>query len=165
MVAMVDLRHCGDVGAAAREIEQREARRPFNLAEGPLVRAILLRLGDDDHVLLVTMHHVVGDGWSIGVLIREFTLLYDAASAARHRSPDRGPLPALPIQYADFAVWQRQYLRGEALDEQLAYWRRQLDGLAALNLPTDYARPAVLTDGARACRSSCLPASRGGCER
>jgi amino acid adenylation domain-containing protein len=112
-----------------------EARQPFDLERGPLLRLHLLRTGEEEHLLLLTLHHIVADGWSLGVLLREVAALYPAL--ARGESPS---LPPLAVQYADFAVWQRQWLRGEELERQLAYWRRQLDGgLPALELP--FARP------------------------
>ncbi len=124
---------------AARQIAAEEASRPFDLANGPLVRARLLKLDADEHVALLTMHHIVSDGWSTGILIREIAALYEAFSAGRP-----SPLPELPIQYADFAVWQRKWLQGEVLEAQLAYWRRKLGGtLPVLELPTDRPRPAV----------------------
>ncbi|HEV8722247.1 MAG TPA: amino acid adenylation domain-containing protein [Candidatus Binatia bacterium] len=123
----------------AGRLSRQEAERPFDLARGPLFRTTLLRLGEQDHVLLLTMHHVVSDGWSMGVLHRELSELYRAFISAQ---PSR--LPELPIQYADYAVWQRQWLQGEVLDRQLSYWRKQLEGIpAVLNLPTDRPRPAV----------------------
>jgi amino acid adenylation domain-containing protein len=116
-----------------------EARAPFNLATGPLVRASLVRLGAEDHVLLVTMHHIVSDGWSMGVLIREVGALYRAFI-----DNEPSPLPELPVQYADFAVWQRRWLAGEVFETHLRYWRRQLGGeLPVLKLPTDKPRPDV----------------------
>ena len=118
---------------------QAEAARPFDLASGPLLRTTLLRLGDEDHVLLVTMHHIVSDGWSLGVLVRELMALYDGATPM-------GELPTLAplaVQYADFALWQRNWLQGEVLDEQLGYWRERLAGVPPLELPTDRPRPAV----------------------
>jgi acyl carrier protein len=115
-----------------------EAREPFDLSHGPLLRARLLRLAADEHVLLVTMHHIVSDGWSRGVLIREASTLYEAYCAGAE-----SPLPELAIQYADFAVWQRQWLSGAVLEEQLSYWREQLRDLSTLELPTDRVRPAV----------------------
>ena len=127
-----------------REIEvQRlaaeEARRPFDLARGPLLRITLLRLGEEEHVGLLTMHHIVSDGRSTGILIREMAVLYEAFSAGRS-----SPLPELPIQYADFADWQRQWLQGEVLETQLAYWKQLLLGAPPLlELPTDRSRPAV----------------------
>jgi amino acid adenylation domain-containing protein len=130
-----------DREAAAGRRAAEEALRPFDLAAGPLFRAALLRLGAGDHVLLLSMHHVVGDGWSIGVLSREFTALY-----AAYRDGRESPLPELAVQYADYAVWQREQLVGEALDRQLAYWRERLSGAPELlELPADRPRPAVQT--------------------
>ena len=123
----------------ARRLAREEAQRPFDLARGPLLRVTLLRLGEQDHVLLLTMHHIVCDGWSMGVLYRELSLLYEAFSKGLP-----SPLSDLPIQYADFAVWQRQWLQGEVLETQLSYWKKQLEGVpAVINLPTDRPRPAV----------------------
>jgi amino acid adenylation domain-containing protein/non-ribosomal peptide synthase protein (TIGR01720 family) len=128
----------------AREVEahrlaSREARRPFDLARGPLARATLLRLGGADHLLLLTLHHIIADGWSIELLARETSALY-----RQHRLGEPAALPALPIQFADFAAWQRRQLRGEALAAHLAYWRSQLAGApAVLPLPTDRPAPAV----------------------
>ncbi|MGC1676242.1 MAG: amino acid adenylation domain-containing protein [Candidatus Binataceae bacterium] len=118
-----------------------EALRPFDLAEGPLVRATILRLSDNEHVGLLTMHHIVCDGWSTGILIREMAALYEAFCSGKPVL-----LPDLPIQYADFAHWQRSWLEGEVLETQLAYWRRQLGGAPPLlDLPTDHTRPMVQT--------------------
>ncbi|AKT41191.1 non-ribosomal peptide synthetase [Chondromyces crocatus] len=117
-----------------------EARRSFDLAEGGVLRASLLRMREGEHVLLLTMHHIASDGWSMGVLIREVAALY-AAFVMDMPSP----LPELPIQYADFTLWQRERLQGDLLEAQLAYWQRQLDGLDALELPTDRPRPSVQT--------------------
>lgn len=127
-------------------ITHQEAQLPFNLAKIPLLRVTLLRLAETEHILFVTMHHIVSDGWSIGVLIRELNALYEAFSSNRS-----SPLPNLPIQYADFAVWQRQWLQGEELETQIKYWQHQLgDQLPVLQLPTDYPRPTVQTfNGAR----------------
>ena len=123
-----------------RQSAQAEAAQPFDLSHGPLWRAQLLRLSESEHVVLFTMHHIVSDGWSIAVLIKEVVVLYSAFSAG---APS--PLEELTIQYADFAVWQREYLQGERLEEQLAYWRRQLQAAPTLlNLPIDHLRPAVL---------------------
>ncbi|HEX5883448.1 MAG TPA: amino acid adenylation domain-containing protein, partial [Pyrinomonadaceae bacterium] len=125
----------------ATRLATEEAQKPFNLSEGPLLRVKLLRLAADDHVLLITMHHIVSDGWSIKVLIRELGELYDAH--ANHRE---AALPDLPIQYADFAVWQRGWLQGERLEEQLSYWKVQLAGAPPLlELPTDRPRPTFKT--------------------
>ncbi|MDQ3652504.1 MAG: amino acid adenylation domain-containing protein [Acidobacteriota bacterium] len=138
---VVDL---SDLSESEREVEAlrlaaEEAFRPFDLARGPLVRATLLRLGREDHVLLLTLHHIISDGWSMGVLFRELGALYEAFSQGRP-----SPLRELPIQYADYAVWQREWLRGEVLEKQLSYWKRQLgDNLPVLDLPTDHPRPPV----------------------
>ena len=118
-----------------------EARTPFNLAAGPLLRVKLLRLAEDDHVLLITMHHIISDGWSIKVLISEIGELYEAYANGREAT-----LPELPIQYADFAVWQRNWLQGERLEEQLSYWKTQLAAAPPLlELPTDRPRPTFKT--------------------
>ena len=140
---VVDLRK---LPASKRETEVRrlvtaEAQRPFDLSQGPLLRGTVLRLGDEEHVGLLTMHHIVSDGWSTGILIREMATLYVAFCAG-----GSSPLPTLPIQYADFAHWQRQWLQGEVLETQIAYWKEQLAGAPALiDLPTDHPRPAVQT--------------------
>jgi len=118
-----------------------EAQRPFDLAAGPLLRIKVLRLAEQEHVILVTMHHIISDGWSLEVLLREMSVLYES-----HRRGQPSPLPELEIQYADYALWQREYLQGEVLDQQISYWRDQLaDAPALLELPTDYPRPAVFS--------------------
>ena len=117
---------------------QAEAHAPFDLARGPLLRARLLRLGETEHWLLLTLHHVVTDGYSTAVLWRELSLLYGAG--LRH---EPSPLPALPVQYADYVVWQREWLQGEALAEHLSYWKGVLADLPTQQLPLDRARPAV----------------------
>ncbi|MEG3848719.1 non-ribosomal peptide synthetase, partial [Microcoleus sp. herbarium13] len=139
-IALFDLRN---LPPAKREIEAdrlivEEAQRPFNLAAGPLLRVTLLQLDESEYLLVLNMHHIVSDGWSIGVLIRELGALYPAFSS---REPS--PLRELSIQYADFARWQRDRLQGDVLEAQLSYWRRQLDNVSMLNLPTDRPRPAV----------------------
>ncbi len=124
--------------AAQREMQE-EARRPFDLARGPLWRARLFHLAEEQHTLILTLHHIIADGWSLGVLVREITLLYPACRASL---PD--PLPPLPIQYADFAIWQREQLNDAALAPALAYWRERLAApLPVLDLPTDFPRPPV----------------------
>lgn len=118
-----------------------EAKTPFNLSAGPLIRVKLLKLGDLDHVVLLNMHHIISDGWSMSVLIQEIAVLYEAFL---HHQPS--PLPELPIQYADFAQWQQEWLTGERLERQIAYWKKKLDSnLPILELPTDRTRPAVQT--------------------
>jgi hypothetical protein len=135
--AVPEDRRDAEVARLARE----EARRPFDLSRAPLLRTRLLRVEDQAHVVLFTMHHVVSDAWSIGVLVRELVALYGAFSAG---TPS--VLPELPVQYADFAEWQRRWLQGERLDAQLGYWRRQLGARPApLPLPLDRPRPAVRT--------------------
>jgi fengycin family lipopeptide synthetase B len=125
--------------ARANAWAEEDARRRFDLTKGPLLRANLLRLGETEHVLLLTIHHIISDGWSVGVFVRELAALYEAYMAGR-----ASPLRELPIQYADFAVWQRDWLKGERLEEQLSYWRTQLaDAPPLLELPTDRPRPAV----------------------
>src|SRR5215475_4456972 len=125
------------------ELEQtlaEEHSRPFDLREGPLFRALLVRCSADEHVLMLTAHHIVIDGWSMGVLVSELAVLYDAACRGAEAA-----LPPLPVQYADFAVWQRQQLSGPVLDQQLGYWKQQLSGVSPSELPTDRPRPAVRT--------------------
>ncbi|MBZ4421922.1 non-ribosomal peptide synthetase, partial [Myxococcus sp. RHSTA-1-4] len=122
-----------------------DARQPFDLEKGPLLRAVLYRWGEQEHLLLLNMHHIVSDGWTMGVLVRELGVLYPALASGQPVS-----LPPLPLQYADFAAWQRDWLRGETLDSQLGYWRQQLDADAVLELPTDRPRTAsTSTRGAR----------------
>jgi len=124
----------------AKLLAREEARKPFDLSRGPLIRVKLLRLAGEDHVLLVTMHHIVCDGWSMGVLMGEVSALYSSFSAGR-----LSPLHELPIQYVDYSVWQRQWLHGEMMDQQLDYWRKQLADVEILDLPTDRPRPPVQT--------------------
>ncbi|HSG39439.1 MAG TPA: amino acid adenylation domain-containing protein, partial [Thermoanaerobaculia bacterium] len=139
----------GEVAALLRE----EARTPFDLGSGRLVRARLLRQSADEHVLALTFHHIAADGWSIGVFLREVSALYTAFAAGRP-----SPLPELGVQYGDFAVWQRQWLQGETLESQLAYWRTALAGLPpALDLPTDRPRPTT-----RGTRGAYLPVAIAG---
>ena len=145
-IPFVDLR-----GAAAErretrlaELARQEARRPFDLERPPLLRVQLVGMGVDDHALLATVHHIVSDGWSMGVLIRELTALYATYRGAPPAGPAAAGLPDLPIQYADFAVWQRQWLQGETLERELAFWREQLAGAPqAIDLPVDRPRPSL----------------------
>ncbi|XIG72348.1 non-ribosomal peptide synthetase (plasmid) [Streptomyces sp. SGAir0957] len=143
-VLVRDLRGVAD--AAAREdalaaVLAGDALRPVDLAAGPMLRAVLVRLADEEAVLAVTVHHIAFDGWSIGVLLRELSALYAVALGA---GPGAAPAP-LPVQYADYALWQRSWLTGEALERQLGYWRGRLAGLEPLELPTDHARPTERT--------------------
>ena len=125
--------------AKVSQLAAAEAQQPFDLSVGPLLRVQLLRLGTEDHVVLFTVHHIISDGWSSGILVREVGALYEAYIEG-HESP----LPELGIQYADYAVWQREWLQGEVLDQQLAYWRQQLgEELPVLQLSTDRPRPPV----------------------
>jgi amino acid adenylation domain-containing protein len=127
--------------AELQRLITQEAQRPFDLSQGPLLRVTLLRLAEDEHVLLVNMHHIISDGWSMEVLMRELAALYGAFQQGRP-----SPLPELPVQYADYAVWQRHWLQGEAVEAQLGYWRERLkDSPPVLELPTDRPRPAVQT--------------------
>jgi hypothetical protein len=140
--SVVDLRRLSgeareaEVSRIAREL----AGRSFDLSEGPLFRTSLLRMGDREHVVVVTMHHSVGDAWSVGVFLRELQALYPAF--ARGKS---SPLPPLPIQYADYAAWQRAWAEGSESAESIAYWKRQLRALPVLALPRDHSPPAVRT--------------------
>src|SRR6185369_251716 len=125
----------------ARRMAIEESHRPFDLARGPMLRGMLLKLDEDDHIVLLTMHHVISDAWSTGVLIREVATLYGAFVRG-----EASPLAELPNQYADFAVWQREWLRGEVLERQLAYWREHLKGAPpVLDFPIDRPRPSVQT--------------------
>jgi len=133
----------------ARDYERRrlasaEAKALFDFAEGPLLRTLLIRLGATHHLLLLTLHHIIFDAWSIGVLAREIGVLYQSFTAGLH-----SPLTELPIQYADYAHWQRQWLQGEVLENQLTYWKGRLKGLPYLDLPTDRPRPPVQTTNGR----------------
>ncbi len=129
----------GDRETEARKRAMEEVKQPFHLATGPLLRASLLKLSDDDHVLVLNTHHIISDRWSLGVLSQELAALYEAFLENKP-----SPLPELTIQYVDYAVWQRQYLSGSVLDEQLAYWKQQLEGAPpVLEIPTDRPRQAL----------------------
>ncbi len=137
---VVDLGHLPETQreAVATQMAAEEVQRPFDLSADLMLRARLLRLDEADHVLVISMHHIASDGWSMGVFRRELTALYHAMLTGQPPS-----LPALPIQYADYAIWQRAWLQGEVLERHLAYWRRQLADLPPLELPTDRPRPPV----------------------
>ncbi|HET9917757.1 MAG TPA: amino acid adenylation domain-containing protein [Candidatus Binatia bacterium] len=141
-IAKTDL---GNIEASRREetllgLIQFDARLPFDLERGPLLRVKLIQIADDEHVLVLNLHHIVSDGWSMDVIFRELSVIYQAC-----RSGQPHALPELPIQYADYSVWQRNWLQGANLDQQLSYWRKQLDGLSTLQLPTDHPRPPAQT--------------------
>ncbi len=124
-----------------RLVTSREAERPFALAQGPVLRTTLVKLGDEEHILQIVLHHIASDGWSMGVLVREVTTLYRS-----HIRKEASTLPELPLQYSDYAEWQREWLQGEAAAKQLNYWKRQLSGSpTSLDLPIDRERPAVLS--------------------
>jgi len=137
---VVDLPECPEEErkGESQTLLTKEAQRPFDLRGGPLFRFILFRSGEADHVFCYTMHHIVSDGWSRSVFLQELWILYKAFSAGQP-----SPLPELPIQYADFAVWQRKWLQDEVLQKQLSYWKQQLSGAPPiLELPTDRPRPS-----------------------
>jgi len=147
-----------DVSAAEQErlmseLASAELEQPFDLVQGPLLRVKLLCLAETEHLLIVIMHHIVSDGWSWGVLTRELSALYNAYAVGELASP----LPELPIQYVDFAVWQRDYLQGEKLQAQVAYWKEKLAHLPpALELPTDRP-PSARVNDQTGCQRSPLP--------
>jgi amino acid adenylation domain-containing protein/FkbM family methyltransferase len=170
-VPWIDL--AGLPGAAERRereavrLQAAEARRLFDLAAGPLFRVVLVRMAPAEHRLLVNQHHIVSDGWSVGLLVRELGVLYRALAAGQEEVLGAGPvagLAALAVQYADFAVWQRGWLSGAVLERELAYWRRRLAGaMSRLDLPTDRPRPAIKTSRGAVCngwRSTARAAAR-----
>ncbi|HEY0734132.1 MAG TPA: amino acid adenylation domain-containing protein [Herpetosiphonaceae bacterium] len=150
-VPLVDLsaEPAAEQSAAVARLVAAEVDRPFDLAQGPLLRLTLFRLSEHEHRLLLVMHHIIGDGWSLRVYIGDLMDLYRACvkhAAGGNPEPMASPLPELPIQYADFAAWQRKRLQGEHLEQQLSYWKEQLAGATTiLELPTDRPRPAVQT--------------------
>ena len=137
---MVDLQSIAgtEQKALLQQLVTEEARRSFDLRHGPLIHITLIRLSPQEHALLLNMHHIVCDGWSLGVFFRELTLLYEAFLRG-----EGSPLPPLLLQYADYALWQHQWVQGELLEAQLAYWRQALAGLQPLELPTDYPRSPI----------------------
>lgn len=154
---VLDLGELPDAEAEARRLVEEEARRPFSLEQGPLLRTTLLRLSAQEHILVVVLHHIVADGWSAGILVKEIKALYEAFVRG---APS--PLAELPIQYADFARWQREHFAGERLAQLIAYWKEQFGGnLPVLELPTDRPRASVQTfAGAR--QSLMLPTALAG---
>ncbi|HEY0455023.1 MAG TPA: condensation domain-containing protein, partial [Verrucomicrobiae bacterium] len=147
-LTQVDLRHLrGDEQKAELDrLALGEAQAPFDLARDLMLRASLLRIADHDYILLITMHHIASDAWSLGILYREMATLYDAFGNGKTAAEAAALLPELPVQYPDYSVWQRNWLQGEVLQEQLGYWKKQLAGAPEmLELPTDKPRPPVQT--------------------
>jgi amino acid adenylation domain-containing protein/thioester reductase-like protein len=154
VLPLVDLSAAADPLAAAHQHAHAEAAQPFDLSHDRLLRAQLLQLGSEEHVLLLTLHHIAGDGWSLGLLMQELRALY---AAVRQDQPS--PLPPLTLQYADFALWQQAQLQGERAETLLAYWREALrDAPPFLPLPMDYPRPAVATTEGNVVRFQLPPA-------
>ena len=142
---VVDLSRSERGQEQAEEVLKEEAERPFDLERGPVLRLLLVKMSEEEHLVSVTIHHIASDGWSVGILVREFSQVYEAM---KERKP--WPLKELGVQYGDFAVWQRRWLQGEVLEEHMRYWREELEGLEPLELPTDGPRPVVATHrGAR----------------
>ena len=140
-IPIIDLRHFdeADRETISLDLAQSELSRPFDLASGPLTRVVLIRHRDDEYTIICTLHHIISDGWSRGVLVKEISTLYEAFCSA-----EPSPLAELSIQYADFAEWQRQRLQGDALEQELNYWKEKLEGAPPLlALPTDRPRPAI----------------------
>jgi amino acid adenylation domain-containing protein/non-ribosomal peptide synthase protein (TIGR01720 family) len=133
-----------ELETAVRQRVEEEASTPLDLSTGPLIRTTLLKTGPEEQIFLLTVHHIISDDWSMGILFRELVALYQGACEGKPCD-----LPRLPIQYADHAVWQRQWLQGETLEPQLAYWREQLDNLPHLDFPTDHPRPPLVTHHGR----------------
>ncbi|MEW6737650.1 MAG: amino acid adenylation domain-containing protein, partial [Acidobacteriota bacterium] len=145
-LAVVDLQNLS-INEATKEVRllsSEEARRPFDLSKGPLIRSVLLKLNEEEYIGLFTLHHIVSDAWSRNIFLRELSAFYTAFT-----SEESAILDELPIQYADFACWQRKWLQGEVLEVQLSYWKRQLEGVIALELPTDRSRPAIKTSNGK----------------
>jgi amino acid adenylation domain-containing protein len=157
---VIDLGHLPEDQAAAevQQLSADDARQPYNLAEDPLMRAKLIRLNNQEHVLILNFHHIVCDGSSLIIFYQELATLYEAFLDGKIST-----LPSLPVQYADYAVWQHEQLQGEVLESQLAYWKEQLGpGLATLNLPTDFERPLVQTyRGARLTKALSVELTKG----
>ncbi len=133
-----DLRQQADSELGLRQLYEEEAHASFDLETGPLIRGRLVRQGEDQYALLVTMHHIISDGWSVGVLLNELSILYRAFVRG-----EADPLPELAVQYPDYAVWQRHWMKGEVLEQQAEYWKTTLAGAPTLlELPADHVRPA-----------------------
>ncbi len=143
VVDLCELEAAEQEAAVQRHLEQ-AAQQQFDLSRGPLMKTEMLKLAEDEHVLYLTLHHIIADGWSMGVLVNEVGTLYEALAEGRE-----SPLAELPIQYADYAIWQRQWLQGEVLEGLLNYWREQLTGAPFLELPSDYSREAEQTFGSQ----------------
>ncbi len=147
----LETRDLSDVELELREMQilrmrEREAQKRFDQGAGRLLRASLIKCGPEEQILLIAMHHLVADGWSVGVMMRELSTLYAwyRGAGARDAEDSGSPLPELEVQYADYASWQRRRIRGALLEEQLEYWKKQLSGApAVLELPTDWPRPPV----------------------
>lgn len=141
-IPVIDLSEMSEHGRLpeAMCIVTNEAHLPFDLVQGPLVRTLLVRLSTNEHLFLLAFHHIIFDGWSGNILLKELMMFYEALLTG---SPPN--LPPLPVQYADFAAWQREWLQGEVLEQEISYWKRQLDSVPALQLPVDYPRPPVQT--------------------
>ena len=164
---VIDLREFPDREERAQRETREEALLPVDLKNGPLVRGKLLRLAADDHVLLLTLHHIIFDGWSRRILVRELAALYEAFGAGRP-----SPLPDLPLQYADYAVWQRKTLQGKTLAKHLSFWKQQLTGApATLDLPTDrpvrrckhFAARSKPSHSQKSCRTRANAVQAAGC--
>src|SRR6202795_3182491 len=125
----------------ALRIASEEGKKPFDLTRGPLLRTALLQLSRDRYILVLAMHHIITDGWSISILFRELAHCYEAFTKGKGNEPD---LRELPVQYSEYAQWQREYIAGEVLDKQVSYWKHKLAGAPTiLDLPTDHARPTT----------------------
>src|SRR5688572_5727442 len=143
VIPMVDVSHLvpGEREAELERIAAENSHQSFDLARGPMLRAVIVKVDDEDHALCLTLHHIISDGWSSGVFVQEFASLYEAFASGRTPA-----LPPLKVQYADFAIWQREWLEGNVKGQHLAYWRKQLgENVPPLELPTVKPRPPVQT--------------------
>ena len=135
---MVDVTNVNNPGQEIDRLVNENNNTPFDLAKDYMFRAILFKVSNVEHQLMITMHHVASDAWSFPIIVQEVTMLYEA-----FESNNDSVLPPLPLQFADFAIWERNYLRKDVLDGKLGYWKNKLKNVQALQLPTDYTRPAV----------------------